>query len=214
MSQNNVPEEDRMDPDTYKKKGLYYNYDLHPKDDSFLEYYFSLPPLNKFIEDINALPSTQKVLDLGSGVGMESNKLREMIPSGDVVSLDISTSGTKSGKDIFDLEQVQADANFPPFADNQFDGIHCKDVLVHVADKQNFLKNISKMLKPGGLLVLISAEDAYEGFKQFNWKPDEVIKIAKENGLELMSQESISMDKDDWYSTIHKRVFMSFKKIQ
>jgi ubiquinone/menaquinone biosynthesis C-methylase UbiE len=212
MSQDIVPEEEKMDADTYKKDGLYYNYDLHPKDDAFLEYYFSLPPLHKFIDSLNKLPSPQKVLDLGSGIGMESNKLKSLLPGGEIVSLDISSAGTKSGKLNYGLEQVQADVNSPPFGDNQFDGILCKDVLVHVPDKNIFLNNVSKMLRPDSLFVLISAEDAYEGFKQYRWTAEELIKIASENNLELISQEYISTKADDWYGTIHKRVFLTFKK--
>lgn len=191
-----------------------YNYELHPKDNNHLEFYFSLPPIKRFIEELQRRQIPQVILDLGSGIGIESNRLKELLCPGKVVSLDISTFGAKSGKESFDLSQIQADANLPPFADNQFDGIHCKDVLVHVPDKSIFIENISRMLKPNGLFITVSAQEAYESYKQFVWDPEELKAIASKNGLEFISKDSIMFDQDDWYTTPRERVFMIFKKFQ
>lgn len=197
---------------TYSNIGIMYNYEMHPKDKPFLEYYFSLPPIRQFVEELQKRPTPQMILDLGSGIGLESKQLKDLLPSGKVFSSDISTVGTESGKEVFGLTQVQADAVCPPFAGNQFDGIHCKDVLIHIADKDALIENISRILKPNGLLIVISAEEAYEAYKQFKWDPEELKVMAKKYGLELVSQDAIFFGQDDWYTINRTRVLMIFKK--
>lgn len=43
-----------------------------------------------------------------------------------------------------------------PFTNNSFDGIFMNEVFEHVADEQGTLEEIHRLLKPGGLLIIIS----------------------------------------------------------
>lgn len=211
MSQNVQTE--KMGPNDYRKTGLMYNYEMHPKDAKFLNYFFKLPPLAKFISELKARPGTPMVLDLGSGLGLESSSMRERIPNASVVSLDISSVGTISGKEDYDLNQVLADVSTPPFADNLFDGILCKDVLVHVPDKEIFMSNVARIMASNGVFVLSSAKYAYEGLKQFSWYKDELTELGEKSGLKLEKIKVIRMKKEDWYTFDNmERVFMTFRK--
>jgi SAM-dependent methyltransferase len=165
---------DRMDSSVYSNKGRIYNYERHPKGEVFLDKYFALPPLENFVKEIRGREGPQKVLDLGSGTGKEANRLRKILPAAKVFSADISSFGSRMGKKSFQLEQVQADIIEPPFASNQFDSIHCKDVFVHVQDKDNFFENISRMLKEDGLFLLVSSGSSLSGYKQFGWNMADV----------------------------------------
>ncbi len=198
--------------DTYSENGVMYNYDMHPKGDDFLDYYFDLAPLKSFIQELNSSDKQLRVLDLGSGAGRESERIRRELPAAKVMSIDISDKGSKTGKDLFNLDQVQGDINLPPFANGQIDAIHCKDVLVHVPNKDVFLKNISRMLAPGGTLLLAAAEDTYEGYKQYDWSPYQIETIGKKYGLELISKVKVQMQKEDWYSEKKGRTFILLKK--
>ena len=209
-----VKNDHQMTPDVYSRSGLMYNYDQHPKGAEFLDYYFSLLPLQQFTAEIQKSSHSPRILDLASGVGLESYYLKTHFPTAEIISLDISNAGTKSGKEIYGLTQVQADINQPPFPDNSFDGIHCKDVLVHVPDKKIFMDNVARLLKPNGVLVLSSAKTAYTGFRQFGWNQEKLTKIAVDRGLQLVLAENIEMRKEDWYSaTGTTRVFMIFRKV-
>lgn len=201
-----------MNPKVYTDNGLMYGYEQHPKGKEFLEYYMSLGPLKKFISSVSEMSDNPNILDLGSGKGLESNEFKQILPSAKITSVDISNAGTRSGRVNFGLDQVQGDVNAPPFPNEQFEGIHCKDVLVHVPDKKVFLENISRILKPNGVFIVVSAEDVYEGFKQYKWSSEELIAEAKNFGLELASQEKIEMAVEDWYSYKSTRNFLLFKK--
>lgn len=43
-----------------------------------------------------------------------------------------------------------------PFTDNSFDGVFMNEVLEHVVDEQETLDEIHRMLRPGGILIVIS----------------------------------------------------------
>lgn len=180
---------DPMHPDFYSNNGLIYNYERYPKFPEHLKEYFSMPIVKRFLSQMRRQPHLLKrmmagkfgnsslneadfkkrVLDLGSGVGAESDALRSILPNSGIISLDISETGTKHGKEVFDLNQVQADINAPPFASNSFEGIHCKDVFVHVSDKEKFFSNISRMLTMNGSFFLVSADEAFPDIGQFEW---------------------------------------------
>lgn len=195
----------------YTEGGFMYGYRLHEKSEDFLDYYFSLDTVNAFLKGLMRKKGAQ-VLDFGSGVGRESDRLKKLLPRSYIVSLDISDEGTRHGKDQMGLNQIQGDINLPPFGTEEFDGIHCKDVLVHIKDKQDFIRNISRMLKRGGLFLLMSAEESYEGFKQFNWDPEELKMMAKNEGLDILKEESHQMKNEDWYLSDHVKRIMLFRK--
>jgi SAM-dependent methyltransferase len=43
-----------------------------------------------------------------------------------------------------------------PYADHLFDGVFMNEVFEHVADEQETLREVHRLLKPGGLLIIIS----------------------------------------------------------
>jgi len=58
--------------------------------------------------------------------------------------------------DMFPFKEVDvvADICNTPFKDGTVDGVVCEDVLEHIARAPQLLKEISRVLKPGGLLML------------------------------------------------------------
>src|SRR5947207_3223649 len=46
------------------------------------------------------------------------------------------------------------------FADNTFDCVHCRGVLMHVPDWQAAVANLCRVLKPGGKLVIVEGSKA------------------------------------------------------
>lgn len=93
------------------------------------------------------LPRGSKILDIASGVGDEAEFLKENY-SATVFQTDISPNLSN----LVRLESnfVFADFNNQPFRSESFDGVHCKDALVHVKSKNRFLNEAYRVLKPGG----------------------------------------------------------------
>lgn len=234
---NNDEKKDNVDPmhsDFYSNHGHIYNYERFPKFPEHLQEYFSIPIVKKFLSQVKRGPHLlkrltagkfgnpklseqelhRKVLDLGSGIGAESDALRTALPKNQIISLDISSTGTKHGKEVFDLNQVQADINAPPFPDNSFTGIHCKDVFVHVSDKDKFFANVARMLTMGGSFLLVSADEAYEEIDQFEWQLKETVEIAAKYGLKLVKKDKRIFKIDDWYESGQTRMYLLFKKVK
>lgn len=105
----------------------------------------------------------QKVLDLAGGTGDLTAKFSQLVgDDGLVVLADINDSMLKVGRDklrdkgLFkNIEYVQANAEALPFADNTFDCITISFGLRNVTNKEQALRSMFRVLKPGGRLLIL-----------------------------------------------------------
>jgi ubiquinone/menaquinone biosynthesis C-methylase UbiE len=107
------------------------------------------------------LDAGQAVLDIGGFDGLLASRL-EADTGVDTVVLDIDPEGLEIAKSR-GLQTCLADALRMPYADASFDAALCLDVLEHMQDDAALLKEVSRVLKPGGRLVLTApaAEAAF-----------------------------------------------------
>ncbi len=88
-----------------------------------------------------------RVLDVGCGV----QPYRAMLAADDVIGLELDTPDNRaSGK----RADIYYDGTRFPFDDNEFDGILCNQVLEHVFEPRDFIAELARVLRPGGILVL------------------------------------------------------------
>ncbi len=89
---------------------------------------------------------TGEVLDVGCG----RKPYRAHVPAARYVGLDLDTPELRAlgGADIF-----YAGGDFP-VADSSFDAVVCSQVLEHIFTPAEFLAEIRRVLRPGGVLVL------------------------------------------------------------
>jgi len=101
----------------------------------------------------------RKILDLGAGNGIASLALAQ---NGWLVSaLEPDSSNEVGAGAIRDLaretglpiEVVEEFGERLPFPDESFDAIHARQVLHHAADLDTFVREIARVLKPGGLCL-------------------------------------------------------------
>lgn len=103
------------------------------------------------------------VLDIAGGTGDLTARFVERVgPRGRVVLADINASMLQVGRDrLIDrgvgarVEVVQADAQALPFPDNTFDCITIAFGLRNVTDKDAALASMTRVLKPGGRLLVL-----------------------------------------------------------
>lgn len=117
----------------------------------------------RFTIDMSGVRPGNKVLDLAGGTGDLTKKFSKIVgPSGKVVLADINSSMLEVGRErltnqgyVGNIEYVQANAQHLPFEDNTFDVITIAFGLRNVTDKDEALRSMFRVLKPGGRLLVL-----------------------------------------------------------
>jgi demethylmenaquinone methyltransferase/2-methoxy-6-polyprenyl-1,4-benzoquinol methylase len=113
--------------------------------------------------EMSAVRPGQQVLDIAGGTGDLAMHFAHLVgPEGHVVLADINDSMLKIGRNklidhgvIGNVNYVQANAEYLPFADNIFDCITIAFGLRNVTDKNQALASMLRCLRPGGRLLVL-----------------------------------------------------------
>jgi len=92
-----------------------------------------------------------RILDVGCGTGATMSDLEN---HGWVVGLDRSMSALKFCRTRQLSRLVSSEAGEIPFRDDTFDAVVALDVLEHVEDDSQVLREIERVLRPGGLVIV------------------------------------------------------------
>ena len=117
----------------------------------------------RFTIDMSGVRPGNKILDLAGGTGDLTKKFSKIVgPQGKVVLADINSSMLEVGRErltnqgyVGNIEYVQANAQCLPFEDNTFDIITIAFGLRNVTDKDEALRSMLRVLKPGGRLLVL-----------------------------------------------------------
>jgi len=117
----------------------------------------------QFTLSLTGLRPGERALDLAAGTGdLAAGLARQVGRNGLVVLADINLAMLQRGRDRLvnaglaaNLQYVQADAEWLPFADNAFDCITIGFGLRNVTDKAAALRAMRRALKPGGQLLVL-----------------------------------------------------------
>jgi demethylmenaquinone methyltransferase/2-methoxy-6-polyprenyl-1,4-benzoquinol methylase len=117
----------------------------------------------RFTIDMSGVRPGNKILDLAGGTGDLTKKFSKIVgPAGKVVLADINSSMLEVGRErltnegyVGNIEYVQANAQYLPFEDNSFDIITIAFGLRNVTDKDEALRSMFRVLKPGGRLLVL-----------------------------------------------------------
>jgi ubiquinone/menaquinone biosynthesis C-methylase UbiE len=93
-----------------------------------------------------------RVLEVGCGAG----HLLERLPAGRAVGLDLAESllARAARRLGHRAALAQGDAGALPFATGAFDRVYCSEVLEHIVDPAAAVREIGRVLRPGGVAVL------------------------------------------------------------
>ncbi|RVX38742.1 methyltransferase family protein [Nonomuraea polychroma] len=102
----------------------------------------------------------EKVLDLGCGTGGPGVRLARATGA-EVVGVSISTEDVAQASALAQAEGMAEQARFQfgdalalPFEDGSFDAVFAIETLVHVPDRVLVLKEIARVLRPGGRMAV------------------------------------------------------------
>jgi ubiquinone/menaquinone biosynthesis C-methylase UbiE len=112
--------------------------------------------------------------DVGSGAGTVAAWMAEQVgASGRVVSIDVDTRFQPPSAGVIEVRALDVTAD--PIGDNEFDVVHARGVLQHIAQREEVLDAMVAATKPGGCVVVgdvdwvqFDAQQVPEPFATFN----------------------------------------------
>ena len=102
-----------------------------------------------------------RVLDLATGVGAMAVRLAARFPGISLVGVDLSQQQLSAARENHpELSFIRGDATKLPFDDATFDRVHCSWLLEHVPDPTAVLREVKRVLAPGGSCQFIEVDNA------------------------------------------------------
>lgn len=141
-----------------------------------------------------------RILDCGCGYGFTLRMLAELTEA-DLVGLDYDPERVAQvERDLArfpNVSVVQGDAQHLPFADDSFDHVVCSEVLEHLPDDAAAVREIARVLKPGGTAVFTVPDADFP----FTWDPPNWL-LKRLGGFQLKGE---SLWSGIWYG--HRRLY-------
>jgi ubiquinone/menaquinone biosynthesis C-methylase UbiE len=113
------------------------------------------------------LRGVKNILDVGSGAGqIAKHLLKYADPATSITCCDLSQKMLCRARNRLKSthpSHVAADLTNLPFADESFDCITCGYVLEHLPQAGPGLAELSRVLRPGGRMLLLTTEDSFSG---------------------------------------------------
>ncbi len=116
------------------------------------------------------LKPTDRLLDVGAGAGTITVDLAGIVA--EVTATEIGpealelTRSTAAARGVTNIELQMADVHALPFEDATFDVTHAHQVLQHVADPVQALREMARVTRPGGIVAVRDSD-----FSGFAWWP-------------------------------------------
>jgi malonyl-CoA O-methyltransferase len=139
----------------------------------------------------------KRILDAGCGKGRYSILLKKEFPQAEIVAMDVSTEMlSQIPANIIKINRGILDM---PFADNYFDFVICIEALEHVVQIETGIKELLRVIKPGGKLIVIDKNKNKLGMLETpTWEKwfgkDELITLMSKYGTISGSADYIGYD--------------------
>lgn len=107
------------------------------------------------------------VLDLGCGPGLISCSIAAELPESSIVGIEISDALQSHAREnairlgLNNVRFVRGDVYDLPFDDGTFDFVHARFLFQHLRDPSLVLKEVFRILKPGGKICIMDIDDRF-----------------------------------------------------
>ncbi|MDQ7797854.1 MAG: class I SAM-dependent methyltransferase [Candidatus Edwardsbacteria bacterium] len=126
------------------------------------------------------------VIDLGCGRGETEVILKKINPSITWIGIDVKDSPEVRERYNKSNNLITYDGISIPINGNSVDVIYCRQVFEHVEYPHELIKEIIRVLKPGGHIIgSVSQLEPYHSFSIFNYTIYGVCKLFNKDGLTL-----------------------------
>ncbi|HET9757782.1 MAG TPA: methyltransferase domain-containing protein [Candidatus Limnocylindrales bacterium] len=127
------------------------------------------------------------VLDLGCGNGNSVDAFRGHDASIAWVGVDIGDSQEVRARRRKDATFVTYDGTRVPFPDGTFDLVYSSQVLEHVPDPLVHLREIARVLRPGGMFIGSTSQlEPYHSMSYWNITPFGFVTLVRAAGLQVL----------------------------
>ncbi|MDX3517151.1 class I SAM-dependent methyltransferase [Streptomyces scabiei] len=115
---------------------------------------------------LGSLKPDMKVLDIGCGPGTITADLAALVPEGHVTGVDHAPGileqarATAAGRGLDNVDFAVADVHALDFPDDTFCVVHAHQVLQHVGDPVQALREMLRVTRPGGLIAVRDSDYA------------------------------------------------------
>lgn len=189
---------------------FYENYWLNNKNSHLSDFNLKWSKLKKFIPSNNNIV----IIDFGCGNGKILGEIKKINSKVKLIGLDVSETALKQAREYLpDVEFYKInDGEKIPINDQSIDFIFSSEVIEHIYDTENTLAEISRILKPGGKILLTIP---YHGFiknllitffafnKHFNPTGAHIRFFTKKTLLNLLNKNNLKVLKIGYYGRIY-----------
>lgn len=138
------------------------------------------------------LPARTLLLDVGGGTGRVASALADHVTG--VVIVDSSEQMLRQAASRPGIEAIHASAEALPFADASFERILMVDALHHVEDTERSVREMLRVLAPGGRLVIEEPDWRAPRMRLIAWaeklammrshpeRPETILRLARQAG--------------------------------
>ena len=133
------------------------------------------------------LKGVRQIMDLGCGEGESCDLFRKIAPRAHWIGLDIAGSSHTTKPLGADSRIATYDGTRMPFADGCMDLIYCNQVLEHVRHTREVLKEVCRVLGPGGRFIGSTSHlEPFHACSVWNYTPYGFRVLIEEAGLQLL----------------------------
>ncbi|MFZ3560909.1 MULTISPECIES: class I SAM-dependent methyltransferase [unclassified Streptomyces] len=121
---------------------------------------------------LGSLKPHMKILDIGCGPGTITADLAELVPDGHVTGADHAEGildqarATAAERGLTNVDFTTADVHALDWPDDTFCVVHAHQVLQHVGDPVQALREMRRVTKPGGIIAVRESD-----YAAFSWFP-------------------------------------------
>jgi SAM-dependent methyltransferase len=194
--------------------------ELH--EESSRDHFIDVWTRDSMIERLGAVPAGGTIADLGCSTGYLLEDLRTAYPQAQLFGLDLVAPGLRKAHELVpEARLLRADVCAVPIADGSVDAIVSANLLEHVPDDEGALREMRRLLRPGGRAVIVvpAAPGTYDYYDRFlgherRYGRGELAGKARTAGLEVVEDAHLGAPLYPAFWAVKKRNRLRFDQLR